>query len=114
MDSITYHTILMIEDTPFEIIEEGNGEHVNIDEANESTYGLMCAGTQKIYLHKELPEEMKRHTLIHEMTHAFLWMRGQYDVTMGNEAQCGLVASLADKVVKLADMYFDCMKDIKK
>lgn len=114
MDNIKERIIMDIDGYPFEIIEEESGEHVYLNVEEKSVLGYMSAGDQAIYLCKSLPPEIKRHTLIHELTHAFLYVRGQYEVEMDNEAVCGLMASLADRIVQLTDNYFELMEGWEK
>ena len=114
MDTIKEHIIMDIDGYPFEIIEEDSGENVYLNVEEKSVLGYMSAGKQAIYLCKKLPYEIKRHTLMHELTHAFLYVRGQYEVEMDNEAVCGLVASLSDRIVELTDNYFELKKDWEK
>jgi Zn-dependent peptidase ImmA (M78 family) len=55
-----------------------------------------------------LPLDIKRRTLIHELTHAVLFQNGfasvnQYD----EEIVCELFASYADRIIKTVNKYFE-------
>lgn len=96
----------MLDDVEFEIIEEGNGDHVFLRDDGESFFGLCSFSDQKIYLHKELSKDIKRRTLQHELTHAFLYIRALRAESYDEETLCEIVSSIADEVSRIGNNYF--------
>lgn len=72
-------------------------EEENIKSIDTRYYGITYCDEQKIYLDKDLTEDRKRATLIHELTHCYIWNYGLYNVPHFNEEMvCDLVSSIND------------------
>ena len=52
--------------------ERKANEDENIKDTSSRYYGITYTDIQKIYLDKDLPEDRKRATLIHELTHCYI------------------------------------------
>lgn len=63
---------------------------------------------QVIRIYKPLSKEQKRQTLIHELTHAFLWSYGFGQITeqIPIEIMCDFIGCYADEIIKITDKYF--------
>lgn len=86
----------------FEIIEEGDGDHVFIND-EQMVIGFTDFPQQVIYLHKDIKPQVKKMTLMHELTHAFLFVRGFDKEEFNQEVVCDIMASLARTIVRMTD-----------
>ena len=60
-----------------------------------SCLGLTFYKEHKIWISEELCDDEKRRTLIHELTHCYIWENGFYNVDFNNEELiCDFVASI--------------------
>ena len=60
-------------------------------------YGLTFYKEHKIWLSEELCNDEKVRTLIHELTHCYIWEMGFYNADFNNEELiCDFVASIHD------------------
>ena len=66
--------ILEISQEEIKIIQNKRkaNETENIKSINERYFGITYADLQIIYLDKDLPEDRKKATLIHELTHCYI------------------------------------------
>lgn len=70
-------------------------------------FGLTDYVTHDIYINNELLYPQKRKTLMHELTHAYLWSVGMCDIkSFSEEIVCDLVGSCSDLIVEAAEQYF--------
>ena len=92
---------IKIDNFDYEVIEEGNGENVYITD-RECVYGYCDYPNQKIYIHKDLGKDLFKFTLIHEITHAYLFARG-LDHKLDVEDICNFMASVACEVAGIAE-----------
>lgn len=62
---------------------------------------------QTIRLNKHLKSEQKRQTLMHELTHAFMWCYGygQIEEQMPVEVMCDFVGCFAEDIIRITDKY---------
>ena len=92
----------------FEVIEEADGKNVWLeeDEKGYTQAGLCEFFKQKIYIHKDLGYKMKRRILVHELTHAFLFVQGLHNVDLNQEIICDFVALNYEKIKEIVDDYF--------
>ena len=99
---------LTINNQPFEIIEQGDGENVYLNGSDgEICIGLTNCLKNIIYLHKDLPPQKKKQTLIHELTHAYIYAYGFSTVEHFNhELVCEFVEAYARAIIRAADEYF--------
>ena len=101
-----------IEETSQEEIKTmQNKRRANEDENVKSTYTRYCGITypdlQKIYLDKDIPEDNKRATLIHELTHCYITnyitnTEKDYD----EEMVADIVSNSFDIIREIVDKYF--------
>ncbi len=84
-------------------IEEESGDLLlkmyNEQYSEEACYvfGLTMKNEHKIYINKEICEAQKIKTLMHELTHCYVWEYGLYNVECFNEEMvCDLVSSSHD------------------
>ena len=92
-------------------VEEGN-EHLKI--GDDECYGTCRYDRQNIYLLKSMRLSMKKQTLIHELTHAFLYeillkRQKSYD----NEEICIFVSKYGERIINLANKYMEIKKYTK-
>ena len=101
-----------IEETSQEEIKTmQNKRRANEDENVKSTdtryYGITYADTQKIYLDKDLKEDRKRATLIHELTHCYIIEHITHcDKTYDEEMVADIVSNSFDIIREIVDKYF--------
>lgn len=91
---------VLIDDVPFEIVIEGDGDHVYLDRNGLSVYGLCEYHEQTIYLHCNLANEMLRRVLVHEITHAFVYLRALYNAKWNEEMIADFMGSVLDDIYK--------------
>ena len=93
------------------LIEEKTGKEL-LDTYKERTgnnNAYMCNGLtfykeHKIWIAKELCDDEKRRTLKHELTHAYIWEMGFYNVEFNyEEIICDFVASIYDFIKEVID-----------
>ena len=101
-----------IEETSQEEIKTmQNKRRANEDENVKSTdtryYGITYADTQKIYLDKDLTEDRKRATLIHELTHCYIIEHITHcDKTYDEEMIADIVSNCFDIIKEIVNDYF--------
>ena len=109
-----------IEETSQEEIKKmQNKRRANEDENVKSTdtryYGITYADTQKIYLDKDLTEDRKRATLIHELTHCYIIEHITHcDKTYDEEMVADIVSNSFDIIREIVQEYFDNFGLIKE
>lgn len=109
-----------IEETSQEEIKTmQNKRRANEDENVKSTdtryYGITYADTQKIYLDKDLTEDRKRATLIHELTHCYIIEHITHcDKTYDEEMVADIVSNSFDIIREIVQEYFDNFGLIKE
>lgn len=69
----------------------------------ENTLGTCESSAGKIQVLNSLSKEQTRQTLIHELTHAYLWAYGFFEWAGSEEAMCDFIGTYADDIVKHAD-----------
>lgn len=74
-------------------------------------FGLTRYSVQKIFINKELCDEVKRQTLYHELMHCYLWSHVFGFNNLNEEEICDVVANSHDIIHKIADDYFKTKKD---
>ena len=90
----------------YEVKFEGDGESVHLkeDSNGKMVFGLCEYAKNIIHIHKDLPEDRMRHTIIHELTHAYIEAYGLYHTSCENdEGVCDFMASYAEDIVNEAD-----------
>lgn len=96
-----------INDSEWEIKEIDN-EKMNIIENNsfDFIHGTTRFSENIIYINEDTPN--KRRTLIHELTHCFMYEYGhnQWDKSFNNEDVCEISASSHDLIHKIVEDYF--------
>ena len=98
-----------INNSEWEIKEISNCEMNTItssDLKETFTHGTTEYSSNTIYLNKDTP--VKRKTLIHELTHCFMYEYGhnQWDRTFTYEDICEISASSHDIIHKIVEDYF--------
>ena len=80
-----------IEERPEEeLLEEFKKRNPNV----YACYGLTFYKEHKIWIAKELCEDEKQKTLLHELTHCYIWEMGFYNADFNNEEMiCDFVSS---------------------
>lgn len=97
---------------------EINGNDVEIIEINEYDPSLIVDGTARvgcihyinntIYLMENLTREVKKRTLLHELTHAFLNCNGMLNFdNFSQEQMCEFIAYHGENIVNICNKYFE-------
>jgi Zn-dependent peptidase ImmA (M78 family) len=98
-----------IKETPQEEIRKEFEKHCDkVGEGNGRYFGVTWHDTQEIYLDKDLNEQRKRITLMHELSHCyvasfFTHQDKQYD----EEMLCDIVANSHDIIHEIVTKYFN-------
>ena len=84
-----------------------SNEDDNIKSTNPRYYGITYFDELVIYLDEALPIDVKRATLIHELTHCFInnYITHQ-DKNYDEEMVCDIVANSHDIITEIIDKYF--------
>lgn len=99
-----------IDDLEYTIEEQGTGKYVYLNDFDESRLGICMMGKQRIMIHEDLSEAMKKLVLRHELCHAFMFTRGFNDEQMSEEQVCDLMACVSPKIVDICEAYFNQRK----
>lgn len=102
---------LTINNQNFEIIEQGDGDNVYLNNPNDDkVMRIGCTDflNNTIYLHKSLPTlEKKKQTLIHELTHAYIYAFGfSTEEYFNHELVCEFIEAYGRDIIRTADEYF--------
>lgn len=86
---------------------KGEGEKDDVSSISERYYGITYHDILKIYIDKDLPEERKIKTLIHELTHVYIstYITHQ-DIKYCEEDVCDINANSHDFINKIVNKYF--------
>lgn len=60
----------------------------------------------KIWINQDLPPQIKRRTLLHEITHSVIYNMQMTPIEIDIEKLCDFMGMYADTLVKAADEYF--------
>lgn len=104
---------VLINGYPFEIkFVDGDSRKMKPDE-NSYNLGLPEYADAIIRIRKGMNERTNRSTVIHELTHAFMFAFG-YTIE-GEEAMCDFFGSQGDDIIKMADLIMKAarMKGVK-
>jgi len=86
-------------------IKEIKNPHEAVDH-DEEAFGMTVFSQALIFLEKNLVPSVKRSTLIHELTHAFLMEYGANHEHKSVEEVCDIMGAYADNIVRIANRYF--------
>lgn len=100
-----------------------NGNEITIIETNQYDPNLIVDGTARIgcihyinntiYLMENLTKEVKRRTLLHELTHAALNCNGMLNFDNFNQEQmCEFMAYHSEKIVDICNEYFEGKSEV--
>lgn len=97
----------MINDLLYRIEEHESDDivYLNKGESETSVFGRHVPSEQKVYIHKHLSNEAKRRTLVHELTHAFVYAYGLEEVVMDEEGCCKFLSIYSKRINEIADRY---------
>lgn len=99
---------ISIKDLRWEVAEEGESESVYIGSARAGEaccLGITDPARQRIAIHKDLPQQQKRRTLVHELAHAYLFSYGiRSGAGFDEEAICDFVSIYGREIIAAADM----------
>lgn len=80
-------------------------EHSKPDDGN-FVFGFCVYRYHKIYLNKAQCIDEKKSTLIHELTHAWLWTCGASYTQYEEEAVCDTISASYDTIHSIIEEYF--------
>ena len=66
---------------------------------------------KKIFIAEDLSQEQKRITLIHELTHCYIWCYGTRFETCDEEDICNINMNSHDMINKIVEDYFKAGKN---
>lgn len=99
INNLTWH-IDFIDDDKIQM----NGENGSI------FFGKTEYIPQTILIRRELSKEATRTTIIHELTHCYLYSYGMSKVDFNEEFVCDFVGIYADEIIKVTDRVLDVKK----
>ena len=83
-------------------------EEENVKSVSPRYYGVTYCDVQKIYIDKDLPEDRKKATLIHELTHCFIDNYITHsEKEYSEEDVADIVSNSHDMIRKVVDKYFE-------
>lgn len=90
------------------IINTKKAESVeNVKSLDSRFFGVTYPDDLVIYLDKDLPEQRKRLTLLHELTHCYIGLYITHiDKNYSEEDVCDIVSNSHDIVKSIVDKYF--------
>jgi Zn-dependent peptidase ImmA (M78 family) len=83
--------------------DSNNGEKI--------VYGACSFEDRTVYIKRDLPKDLKKDTLIHELAHAFMFEFGHDNRSYNLEMVCNMFAAFGDTIVSITNKYMN--KDIK-
>ena len=100
-----------INNRDWEIVEVNQAKMRELEkdenERNEY-YGLTVYSDQKIYLWKELANDQKRQTLLHEMLHCYIGVYVSFqELVLNEEMVCNISANSHDLIHEVVERYFN-------
>ena len=87
-------------------IRRANKEE-NLESTDNRYFGITYVDIQKIYIDEDLPDDRKKATLIHELTHCYIanYITHQ-EKTYDEEMVADIVANSYDIIHEIVDKYF--------
>lgn len=83
-------------------------EEENLKSTDTRYYGITYIDIQKIYIDEDLPKDVKRATLIHELTHCYIANYITHsERTYSEEDVADIVANSFDNISELVNEYFE-------
>ena len=104
MEQLEQLASVMINGLEWTVYESGNNQYVSLErEPGEHNIGYYDSAQLAIFIHKDLPIDQKRRTLIHELAHAFIYSYCVGDGDLFNEeVMCEFVAAYSAKILNIA------------
>lgn len=91
-----------------EVTQDEIKEIENETELNGNIFGLTIYEKQTIYLWKDMAEEQKRQTLLHELMHCYIGCYVSFqDLVLNEEVMCHISANSHDIIHKIITDYFE-------
>lgn len=81
-------------------------EDRNVFQEHGTIFGTTDLAYHKIYLNKGQTQDELKSTLIHELTHTWLWSNGASYTSYEEEALCDTVSASYDTIHKIVEDYF--------
>ena len=92
----------------------GSGEKEDIKSLTERYYGITFTDLCIIYLDQDLPQERKRKTLLHELTHCYIVSYITHEEkSYDEEMVADIVANSHDIIKDIVDKYFEVVDEYK-
>lgn len=91
------------------IMKEKADKGIDDDPSESGRYfGSTFLDDQIIILDKDLPQDRKRRTLLHELTHAYIgcYITHLADTKYGEELVCDIVSNSYDIITEILNKYF--------
>lgn len=80
--------------------------YITGDKDIETVYGLTNFEQKRIYLNKELCQDKKRQTLMHELMHAYIDEFVSQEIDFNEETLCNISANAHDIIERIVQDYF--------
>lgn len=85
------------------LIDRYNSEH---EEKCYYAFGLTDYPKQTIYINEELDEQLRIRTMIHELTHCYLWEYGINQANFSEEDVCNFVSATHRIIIDILTKYY--------
>ena len=82
-----------------------NGNEPKMNADGKLQFGLTEFIEQKISIRDDLSDRATRTTVIHELSHCFLFVYGIDSGVYDEEAMCNFLGNYADAIISLADRF---------
>lgn len=82
----------------------------------ENAYGAVYKSNLEIYLSADIPDQLLRSTIIHELTHASVWTYGFENISIrGYEEEdlCNFMEAYSEEILRIADDLFAELENYK-
>lgn len=97
----------------FEVLMvDADNEHLKTEDDSAYNAGIIAFHDLKIYIDKTMPKTMIEATLIHEITHAYLFAYGIVKV-MDEEEICNFVSKNVREIMRLYNFVYNAFIDQK-
>lgn len=107
--------IITINDLKWEVVVKTHDDMPNKPKDTDNVaLGRTYETTLRIYLNKEVDKQVFRTTLIHELTHAYIFSFGFTQVVLDDEVMCDFLGAYADSIVRLADSIIKTLRKEKQ
>ena len=77
-----------------------------VNDGKTNYFGMFLPFEQKVWLNKDMTNEQKKTTLIHELTHCYIWSYMTNLETLNEEDVCNIHMNSHNIIHKIVEDYF--------